>query len=135
MSTGTFASTLPICCSQHAGRLARTYPTVFRSARIRAALPRPVEAQLIAQAQDFAVRGGSSFCSVAVMCVTLRCRVSTQATEAIRAQDGPNRDTPIVAVTANAMKGDRDKVPPSCAAAFHQPTVNRRRICITSEPT
>jgi CheY-like chemotaxis protein len=33
-----------------------------------------------------------------------------QATEAIRLQDGPNKDTPIVAVTANAMKGDRDKV-------------------------
>ena len=33
-----------------------------------------------------------------------------QATEAIRGGDGPNRDTPIIAVTANAMKGDIDKV-------------------------
>ena len=33
-----------------------------------------------------------------------------QATEMIRAHEGPNHDTPIVAVTANAMKGDRDKV-------------------------
>ena len=36
--------------------------------------------------------------------------VVRQATETIRVQEGPNRDTPIVAVTANAMKGDRDKV-------------------------
>jgi hypothetical protein len=33
-----------------------------------------------------------------------------QATEAIRGGDGPNRETPIIAVTANAMKGDIDKV-------------------------
>jgi CheY-like chemotaxis protein len=33
-----------------------------------------------------------------------------QATEKIRQQDGPNQRTPIIAVTANAMKGDRDKV-------------------------
>ena len=37
--------------------------------------------------------------------------MGTQATEAIRGGDGPNRETPIIAVTANAMKGDIDKVP------------------------
>ncbi len=38
-------------------------------------------------------------------------RTHAQATEAIRAGGGLNADTPIVAVTANAMKGDREKVP------------------------
>ncbi len=33
-----------------------------------------------------------------------------QATEAIRDGGSVNRDTPIIAVTANAMKGDVDKV-------------------------
>jgi CheY-like chemotaxis protein len=36
-----------------------------------------------------------------------------QATEAIRKSTGPNKLTPIIAVTANAMKGDREK----CLAA------------------
>jgi CheY-like chemotaxis protein len=36
--------------------------------------------------------------------------VPLQATEEIRARPGPNQRTPIVAVTANAMKGDREKV-------------------------
>ena len=33
-----------------------------------------------------------------------------QATETIRAGNGLNKETPIVAVTANDMKGDVDKV-------------------------
>jgi CheY-like chemotaxis protein len=37
--------------------------------------------------------------------------VPAQATEEIRARSGLNQRTPIVAVTANAMKGDREKVP------------------------
>jgi CheY-like chemotaxis protein len=32
-----------------------------------------------------------------------------QATEKIRLMDGPNKRTPIIAVTANAMRGDREK--------------------------
>jgi len=32
-----------------------------------------------------------------------------QATQQIRQKKGPNQKTPIIAVTANAMKGDREK--------------------------
>jgi CheY-like chemotaxis protein len=35
-----------------------------------------------------------------------------QATENIRQRQGLNHSTPIIAVTANAMKGDREKVKP-----------------------
>ena len=48
-----------------------------------------------------------------------------QATEQIREGNGPNRRTPIVAVTANAMKGDREKVSHGKCAGAHGYDVHR----------
>ena len=46
-------------------------------------------------------------------------RWGSQATEKIRQRPGLNQRTPIVAVTANAMKGDREKVRPDCHGSFN----------------
>ena len=55
---------------------------------------------------------GFSDLECTLLCVPIRVikNLLMQATEKIRQQAGPNQRTPIVAVTANAMKGDRDKV-------------------------
>ena len=46
-----------------------------------------------------------------------------QATEVIRDGGSVNRDTPIIAVTANAMEGDRDKVLHRLVPVFRPPSL------------
>ncbi len=51
-----------------------------------------------------------------------------QATEAIRQSDGPNKLTPIIAVTANAMKGDREKCIQAGMDDYISKPVERKRL-------
>ena len=53
-----------------------------------------------------------------------------QATQKIRELPGPNQNTPIIAVTANAMKGDRDKCLQAGMNDYISKPVERKRMLL-----
>lgn len=100
---------------------------------------RLLEAMLVKEGHVMeAVENGLEACNIAKAreydIILMDCNMPImdgwQATQKIRELPGPNQNTPIIAVTANAMKGDRDKCLQAGMNDYISKPVERKRMLL-----